>query len=118
MKRALILGIGGQDGSYLADILLARGYEVHGLYRRTSTDNLSRIVHIRDRVVLHRGDLADGPSIEKVIREVKPGYIFNEADQDHVGFSKETPELSLDITAGSIQRLLETVLRFDKYYGK
>lgn len=110
MKRALILGIGGQDGSYLARILLERGYDVHGLYRRTSVDNLWRISDLRDRVRLHRGDLSDGVSIEKVVVAVQPEVIYNMADQDHVSYSRETPQVSIDITAGAVQRLLETVV--------
>lgn len=113
-KKALILGCGGQDGSYLAELLLHKGYEVHGTYRRSSVDNLTRIARIRHRVVLHRADLQDGASVERVVREVRPNEIYNEADQDHVGFSKETPQVSIDITAGAVQRLLETVLRVDK----
>lgn len=112
-KKALILGIGGQDGSFLAELLLKHGYEVHGVYRRTSTNNLSRIQHIIGRIHLHQGDLADGESIARIIRRVRPEEIYNEADQDHVGYSKETPQVSIDITAGSVQRLLETVLECD-----
>lgn len=110
MKRALILGVGGQDGSYLARILLERGYDVHGLYRRTSVDNLWRIRDLRDRIRLHRGDLLDGASIERVIVAVQPDAIYNMADQDHVSYSRETPQVSIDITAGAVQRLLETVV--------
>lgn len=112
-KKALILGIGGMDGSHLADLLIEKGIEVHGIYRRTSTNNLTRIQHIIDRVHLHQGDLSDGESIAKIIRRVRPDEIYNEADQDHIGYSKETPQVSIDITAGSVQRLLETVLECD-----
>lgn len=112
-KKALILGIGGMDGSHLTDILLDKDYDVHGVYRRSSYDNLSRISHALNRITLHRGDLSDGGSIDRIIREVNPDEIYNEADQDHVGFSRETPEVSVDITAGAVQRLLETVLRFN-----
>lgn len=112
-KKALIIGCGGMDGSHLVDILLEKNYDVHGVYRRSSYDNLSRISHARDRITLHRGDLYDGGSIDRIIREVNPDEIYNEADQDHVGFSRETPEVSIDVTTGSVQRLLETVLRFN-----
>lgn len=105
--KALILGIGGQDGSYLADILLAKGYEVHGFYRRSSVDNLSRIKHIIDRVTLHKGDMLDDTSLQKVICEVSPDELYNEADQDHVGWSYHSPRYSMDITAGAVASLLE-----------
>ncbi len=114
-KTALILGITGQDGSYLAERLLREGYNVHGTYRRSSVNNLVRVSHLLSRINLHRADLSDGASIERVIRDVKPNEIYNEADQDHVGFSRETPQVSIDVTAGSVQRLLETVLRQDKH---
>lgn len=114
MKTALVLGIGGQDGSYLADILLARGYAVHGAYRRSSGDNLRRIAHCRDRVRLHLFDLADGGSIARLLHDVSPDIVFNAADQDHVGTSFDTPEYSFDVTAGATVRLLEAVRLFDK----
>lgn len=114
MKRALILGIGGQDGSFLADLLLDKGYAVHGMYRRSSSDSLWRIAHIRDRVHLHIGDMTDGGSIDRIVREVHPHEIYNEADQDHVGASYDSPEVSVDVTAGAVLRLLETVRKFNK----
>ncbi len=110
-KRALILGIGGQDGSYLADILLAKGYEVHGMHRRSSVDNLGRIAHCADRLTLHRGDLVDGASVERIVREVHPAEIYNEADQDSVGWSRSVPELTWAVTFAAVARLLETVRR-------
>lgn len=113
-QRALILGCGGMDGSHLTDILLSHGYEVHGTYRRSSVNNLSRISHVLDRITLHRAELQDGASIERIVREVRPATIYNEADQDHVGFSRDTPQVSIDVTSGAVQRLLETVLRVDK----
>ena len=85
--KALILGIGGQDGSYLAENLLSCGWEVHGLYRRTSVDNLGRIAHIRDKVTLHKGDLLDLSSVTSVILTEQPQVIFNEADQDAASWS-------------------------------
>lgn len=112
MKRALILGIGGQDGSYLADHLLSLEYEVHGTYRRSSVDNLARVYHVRHRLVLHPADLSDGASVERVLRAVKPNEVYNMADQDHVGFSRSTPEVSVDITAGAVSRLLESILAY------
>ncbi len=109
MTRALILGIGGMDGSYLADILLERGYEVHGLYRRSSVDNLQRIAHCRDKVTLHQGDMGDAKSIDRVICFVMPHEIYNVADQDHVQSSFAAPGYSMDITAGAVMRTLESV---------
>lgn len=109
MKRALIFGITGQDGSYLAEVLLAKGYEVHGVYRRSSTGNTRNIDHLADRIVLHKGDLADATSLYRIIREVDPAEIYNEADQDHVSWSFATPDYSSDITGGAVGRLLEIV---------
>ncbi len=112
-KRALILGIGGQDGSYLAEHLLEAGYDVHGLYRRSSGDNLVRLDPVRDRVALHRGDLAEPQSVERVVRRVSPDEVYNLADQDHVGWSVDTPAYSSEVTAGAVGRLMETVLAVD-----
>jgi GDPmannose 4,6-dehydratase len=109
MKKALILGIGGQDGSYLADILLEKGYEVHGFIRRSSTGNLGRVQHSLDRIQLHHGDLLDSVSIYRTLTEVKPDEIYNEADQDHVGWSYSTPAYSMAVTAGAVATLLESV---------
>lgn len=109
-KRTLILGIGGQDGSYLADILLEQCCEIHGLYRHSSTGNLRRLAHLDPGdVTLHSGDVLDPASIRRIISEVMPDEIYNEADQDHVGYSCRTSGYSLDITAGAVARLLETV---------
>lgn len=110
--RALILGIAGQDGSYLADLLVECGHEVHGIYRRSSTDNLARIKHLMDRVVLHRADITDDVSIANVLCEIGPNCIYNEADQDHVGWSCSTPRLSMDVTAGAVASLLESIGRY------
>jgi GDPmannose 4,6-dehydratase len=107
--KALILGIGGMDGSYLADHLLSLGYEVHGLVRRASTDNLTRIHHILDKVHLHKGDLCDGASVHRILQEVRPEEIYNLADQDHVGTSFEAPDYNMDVTCAAVGRLLESV---------
>lgn len=104
--KALILGIGGQDGSYLADILLVNGYEVHGLHRRSSVDNLWRINHIRNKVILHKGDLLDLASVTHVISTVKPDVIFNEADQDDASWSFENAGLAADVTYGFVAKIL------------
>lgn len=107
--RILITGITGQDGSILAELLI--GHEVHGIVRRSSCDNTIRLNSVKDRVVLHHGDVADPISIASVINEVRPERIFNMADQDEVPFSHATPAYSADITAGSVMRLLEIVRR-------
>ena len=109
MKKALILGITGQDGSYLADILLERGYDVHGMVRRSSTGNLKNIEHNLPRLKLHNGDMSDPLSVQRIIAEVMPDEIYNEADQDHVGFSYDTVSYSGDITGSAVGRLLEIV---------
>lgn len=111
--RALILGITGQDGSYLAELLLEKGYEVHGLVRRSATGNTRNIEHLLDRVMLHRGDLADTTSLYRIIRDVGPRELYNEADQDHVRWSFDAPEYSYDITGAAVGRLLEVVRQVD-----
>lgn len=114
MKRALIIGVNGMDGSYLADILLAKGtYDVHGIIRRSSHDNLWRIATCLDRLTIHKGDVTDPISLERIIKDVAPDEIYNEADQDHVGFSFETPRLSVDVTYGAVATLLEILSRMD-----
>ncbi len=109
MKRALITGITGQDGSYLAEFLLTKGYEVHGLVRRSSSFNTSRIDHIRDRLQLHYGDLVDSTSLHTVIGAVKPSEIYNLAAQSHVRVSFEMPEYTCDVTGAGVGRLLEAL---------
>jgi len=109
MKRALITGITGQDGSYLAELLVEKGYEVHGLMRRSSTFNLDRISHVRDRVKLHYGDLVDSTSLHNVLRVVQPDEIYNLAAQSHVRVSFEMPEYTCDVTGAGVGRLLEAI---------
>ena len=108
-KRALIFGITGQDGSYLAELLLEKKYEVHGLVRRSSTGNTKNIDHILDKVVIHKGDLADTTSVYRVINDTKPGEIYNEADQDHVSWSYDSVDYSCDITGAAVARILEII---------
>lgn len=112
--RALILGVGGQDGSYLAELLLDKGYDVHGVVRRSSVNNLVRIEHIKDKITLHQGDLSDGGSIDRIIRDVSPREVYNLADQDHVGWSYGTPGYSFDVTCSAVCRLLESVRQIDR----
>jgi GDPmannose 4,6-dehydratase len=109
MKKALIFGITGQDGSFLAEILLEKGYEVHGFIRRSATGNKKNIIHILDNITLHRGDLADTTSIYRAIKDVNPDEIYNEADQDHVSWSYDSVGYSCDITGAAVGRMLEIV---------
>lgn len=116
MKRALITGITGQDGSYLAEFLLARGYEVHGIIRRASTFNTHRIDHLyRDphdpdaHLFLHYGDLGDGSQLSRLIRQIEPAEIYNLAAQSHVAVSFEQPTYTGQVTGLGVTRLLEAV---------
>ncbi len=117
-KRALITGITGQDGSYLAEFLLSQGYEVHGLIRRSSTFNTSRLDHIyvdphepEARLFLHYGDLADSEQISNILYNIKPDEVYHLGAQSHVRVSFETPEYTGNITALSTTRILEAMRR-------
>ncbi len=109
MKKALITGINGQDGSYLAEFLLEKGYEVHGVMRRSSILNTARIDHILDRITLHDGDLSDSSSLVRIIALVQPDEIYNLAAQSHVQVSFDVPEYSGDVDALGTLRVLEAV---------
>ncbi|MBQ2155810.1 MAG: GDP-mannose 4,6-dehydratase, partial [Clostridiales bacterium] len=109
MKKALITGITGQDGSYLAEFLLDKGYEVHGITRRASIANTGRIEHIMDKIKLHDGDLTDSTSLIRIIKEVMPDEIYNLAAQSHVQVSFDVPEYSGDVDAIGVLRLLEAM---------
>ncbi len=113
MSRALITGITGQDGSYLAEFLLERGYEVHGIVRRASTEKFERIAHIKDRVVLHQADLLDQLSLLSVIGEVRPSEIYNLAAQSFVPTSWSQPLLTGEFTALGVTRMLEAIRHVD-----
>jgi GDPmannose 4,6-dehydratase len=113
-KSALITGITGQDGSYLAELLLEKGYEVHGLVRRLSTPNITRIEHISDRINLVEGDLTDQSSLNNAMLEVKPDEVYNLAAQSFVGTSWNQPVLTGDVTGMGAVRLLEAVRHFCK----
>ena len=115
-KRALITGITGQDGSYLAELLLEKGYEVHGIKRRASSFNTQRIDHIFEdqhhsnaRLRLHYGDLSDATNLIRIIQEVRPHEIYNLAAQSHVAVSFESPEYTADVDALGPLRLLEAI---------
>ena len=107
MKKALITGITGQDGSYLAEFLLEKGYEVHGITRRASISNTARIDHIIDKITLHDGDLSDSSSLIRIISMVQPDEIYNLAAQSHVQVSFVVPEYSGDVDALGVLRILE-----------
>lgn len=110
-KRALITGVTGQDGSYLSELLLEKGYEVHGLIRRSSVDYRERIAHLEgdSRFHLHYGDLSDSISMVKVIGAVRPDEIYNLAAQSHVQVSFDVPEYTADVVATGVLRILEAV---------
>lgn len=112
-KRALITGITGQDGAYLAEFLLARGYHVHGMVRRSSTENFQRIAHLRSRITLHQGDLLDQLSLVNLLREIRPGEVYNLAAQSFVPTSWLQPLLTGEFTALGVTRLLEAVRLVD-----
>ncbi len=118
MKRALITGITGQDGSYLAELLIAKGYEVHGVIRRSSSFNTGRIDHIyadphveRRRLVLHFGDLSDASGLQSILAEARPDEVYNLGAQSHVRVSFDTPEYTGEVTGLGAVRLLEAVRR-------
>ena len=115
-RRALIVGITGQDGSYLAELLLQKGYQVHGIVRRASTFNTGRIDHIYadrhepdTRLFLHFGDLSDGTGMRRIVEEVKPNEVYNLGAQSHVRVSFDEPEYTADVVATGTLRLLEAV---------
>jgi GDPmannose 4,6-dehydratase len=108
-KKAFITGVTGQDGSYLAELLLEKGYEVHGLVRRSSSFNTWRIDAIRDRLILHYGDLVDQNSLMRTLELVQPQEVYNLAAQSHVKVSFEMPEYTANVTALGVLRLLDAI---------
>src|SRR6185369_15905573 len=112
-KRALITGITGQDGSYLAELLLAKGYDVHGIKRRASNYNTQRIDHLK-AVNLHHGDMTDGSNLTRLLFEIQPDEVYNLAAQSHVQVSFETPEYTANADALGTMRLLEGIKLYDK----
>ena len=109
MKVALITGITGQDGSYLAELLLEKGYQVHGIVRRASLINTHRIDHIYDSITLHYGDLTDSTNLVRIIQKVQPDEIYNLGAQSHVKVSFEMPEYTADVDGVGTLRILEAV---------
>lgn len=124
-KKALVTGVTGQDGSYLVEFLLSKGYEVHGVIRRASTFNTGRIDHIyqdphekNKRLILHYGDLSDANTIRKLIYKVQPDEIYNLGAQSHVRVSFDIPEYTANITGIGTLRLLEAIKDYEEYVGK
>ncbi|MFL1550953.1 GDP-mannose 4,6-dehydratase [Pseudomonas sp. ArH3a] len=116
LKKALITGITGQDGSYLAELLLEKGYEVHGIKRRASSFNTQRVDHIyqdphvdNQRFILHYGDLSDSSNLTRIIQEVQPDEVYNLGAQSHVAVSFESPEYTADVDAMGTLRILEAI---------
>lgn len=123
-KRALITGITGQDGSYLAELLLDKGYEVHGIIRRASTFNTDRIDHLYEdphvekaRIRLHYGDLSDGTNLRRILEEVEPHEIYNLGAQSHVAVSFLQPEYTADVDGLGTLRLLEAIRDYQQRTG-
>ena len=114
MKRALITGITGQDGSYLAELLLEKGYEVHGVVRRSSITKLDRIEHIVDEITVHQGDLLDQFSLANIVQEVAPEEVYNLAAQSFVPTSWSQPVLTAEYTALGVTRVLEAIRALGK----
>jgi len=112
-RRALITGITGQDGSYLAEFLLEKGYAVFGMTRRASTENVERIAHLIDRLTLLQGDLLDPPSLDSALRTAEPHEVYNLAAQSFVPTSWNQPVLTAEFTAVGVTRMLEAVRRAD-----
>jgi GDPmannose 4,6-dehydratase len=109
IRRALITGITGQDGSYLADFLLEQGYEVHGMVRRSSTEKFERIEHVRDRLILHQGDLLDQRSLVDTLRAAQPDEVYNLAAMSYVAASWAQPTLTAEFSGVGVTRLLEAM---------
>ena len=124
MQTAMITGVTGQDGSYLAEFLLEKGYAVHGVVRRASTLNTSRIDHLmtgseeNDRLQLHYGDLSDSSSLRRLIDILEPDEIYNLAAQSHVRVSFDQPEYTADVTGTGVLRLLEAIRAHGEHSGK
>ena len=118
-RTALITGITGQDGAYLASFLLDKGYHVHGLCRRSSTESLERVAHLRDRIQLHYGDLLDAHSLLRLLEQTMPDEVYNLAAQSFVPASFEQPLFTSEVTGLGALRLLEAIRQFDtsiRYY--
>ncbi len=123
-KTALITGITGQDGSYLAELLLDKGYDVHGIVRRSSLFNTDRVDHLHvgeerhPRFHLHYGDLSDAGALRNLIEEIQPDELYNLGAQSHVRVSFDQPEYTVDVTAVGVIRLLEAIRGYEKNSGR
>ena len=124
-KTALVTGITGQDGAYLAELLLAKGYEVHGIIRRASSFNTDRIDHLYQdphesgrRMILHYGDLADGTGLRRILEKAQPDEVYNLGAQSHVKVSFDTPEYTADVVATGALRALEAIRDYMELKGK
>jgi GDPmannose 4,6-dehydratase len=124
-RRAIVTGITGQDGSYLAELLLEKGYEVHGVIRRSASFNTARIDHLyRDpheagtRLFLHYGDLTDGNGMARLLQEVKPDEVYNLGAQSHVRVSFDQPLFTADVDALGTLRVLEAMRNYQEWSGK
>jgi GDPmannose 4,6-dehydratase len=112
-RRAFVTGVTGQDGSYLAELLLEKGYDVFGMTRRASTENVERIAHLTDRITLIQGDLLDPPSLDAALREAQPHEVYNLAAQSFVPTSWNQPVLTAEFTAVGVTRMLEAIRAVD-----
>jgi GDPmannose 4,6-dehydratase len=110
MKKALITGISGQDGSFMTELLLAKGYEVHGIIRRASNFNTQRIDHLREGVTLYHGDLTDSANLNKLLSKIQPDEIYNLGAQSHVQVSYEVPEYTAQVDAIGTLRILDAMM--------
>jgi len=124
-KRALITGITGQDGSYISELLLAKGYQVHGIIRRSSTINTDRIDHLyqdphlpETKLFLHYGDLTDGTALGRLLEAIRPHEVYNLGAQSHVRVSFDSPEYTVDSVAMGTLRLLEAIRDFQQRIGR
>lgn len=109
MKKALLTGVNGQDGSYLSELLIEKGYEVHGIIRRTSQPLMENIKHLADRIILHPGDMTDSGSIQNAIEKVMPDEIYNLAGMSQVRWSFDVPSMTMDVNCGGLLRIIESV---------
>ena len=114
-KRALITGVTGQDGSYLAELLLEKGYEVHGIVRQASSDNLERIEHLTDQIEIHDADLMDAISLGRLLKQVKPAEVYNLAAQSFIPASWKEPLLTAEVTGLGVVRMLEAIRETDRF---
>ncbi len=112
MKKAFITGVTGQDGSYLAELLLNKGYAVYGMVRRSSVENYERVHHIRDKIVFTQGDLTDQSSLDEAIKEIMPDEVYNLAAQSFVPTSWNQPVLTSDVTGLGVTRILEAIRKY------